>query len=299
MNITIKQIRAFLAVVKVNSFVEASELLHLSQPALSTAIKNLEETVGGKLLARSTRTLALTPEGELFLPVAKRLSTDFDTAFIELHELFSLKRGNLSLAAMPSFASTHLPQHLLSFNKAHPAIKVKIHDVIAEDAVEMVQTGKVEFAISFDPDRLEDLNFETLFQDRFVAAFPKSHPLMKVKQVTWQHLVEYPFITLKRPSSIRLLMDNIVAEHNLLLNVMFESNQLATVVQMVATELGVSAVPSLYKQQMQVLNIEYRELSSPIISRRVGIITRRRHALSKTAQAFVELLRKYYSYWRL
>ena len=74
MNITIKQIRAFLAVVDVNSFVEASELLHISQPALSTTIKNVEETVGGRLLARSTRTISLTPEGELFLPVAKRLS---------------------------------------------------------------------------------------------------------------------------------------------------------------------------------------------------------------------------------
>jgi len=89
---------------------------------------------------------------------------------------------------MPSFSSTHLPQNILSFNKQHSAIKVKIHDVIAEDAVEMVQTGKAEFAISFDPGASDDLNFETLFSDRFVAAFPISHQLMKVKQVTWQHL---------------------------------------------------------------------------------------------------------------
>lgn len=294
MNITIKQIRAFIAVVEVKSFAEASELLHISQPALSITIKNLEENVGGKLLARSTRTLSLTPEGELFLPVAKRLSVDFDNAFIELHELFSLQRGNLSLAAMPSFASTHLPQHLLTFNKQHPAIKVKIHDIIAEDAVEMVQTGKVEFAISFDPDTSDDLNFETLFSDRFVAAFPKNHNLIKVKQIGWQHLVEYPFVTLKRPSSIRLLMDNILEKQNIFLNVAFETNQLATVVQMVATELGVSVIPSLYKQQMQAFNLEFRELTSPAISRRVGIITRRRYPLSKTAQAFIEVLRHYY-----
>lgn len=294
MNITVKQIRAFLAVVEVNSFAEASELLHISQPALSITIKNLEENVGGKLLARSTRALALTPEGETFLPVAKRLLADFDNAFIELNDLFSLKRGNLSLAAMPSFASTHLPQHLLTFNKEYPNIKVKINDVIAEDAVEMVQIGKVEFAISFDPDAANDLHFETLFSDRFVAVFPKNHKLMKVKQVTWKHLIDSPFITLKRPSSIRLLMDNLLAEQKLFLDVAFETNQLATVVQMVATGLGVSVIPSLYKQQMQALNLEFRELSSPIISRRVGIITRRRYPLSKTAQAFIEILQRYY-----
>ena len=294
MNITIKQIRAFLAVVEVNSFAEASELLHISQPALSIAIKNLEETVGGKLLARSTRTLALTPEGELFLPVAKRLLEDFDNAFIELHELFSLQRGNLSLAAMPSFASTHLPQHLATFNKEYPAIKIKIHDVIAENAVEMVRTGKVEFAISFDPGISNDLNFEALFSDKFIAAFPKNHELMQIKELKWQHLVKHPFITLQRPSSIRLLMDNMLAEQNIFLNVAFETNQLATVVQMVATELGISAIPSLYKQQMQSLDVEFRELAEPIISRRVGIITRRRYPLSKTANAFIEILRRYY-----
>ena len=294
MNITIKQIRAFLAVVEVNSFVEASELLHISQPALSTAFKNLEESVGGKLLARSTRTLSLTPEGEIFLPVAKRLLADFDNAFVELNELFSLQRGNLSLAAMPSFASTHLPQHLLAFNKQYPDIKVKIHDVIAEDAIEMVQTGKVEFAITFDPGASDDLKFEALYSDRFVAVFPKNHPLMKIEQVGWQHLIDYPFITLKRPSSIRLLMDNILAEQDISLNVSFETNQLATVVQMVATGLGVSVMPSLYKQQMQALNLEFRELSSPVISRRVGIITRRRYPLSKTAQGFAEVLQRYY-----
>ena len=294
MNITIKQIRAFLAVVEVNSFVEASDLLHISQPALSTTIKNLEDTVGGNLLARTTRTLALTPEGELFLPVAKRLLADFDNAFIELNELFSLQRGNLSLAVMPSFASTHLPQHILSFNKKHPAIKVKIHDVIAEDAVEMVQTGKVEFAISFDPDITNDLSFETLFTDKFIAAFPKNHDLMKVNKMKWEHLVKHPFITLQRPSSIRLLMDKMLAEQGIFLNVAFETNQLATVVQMVATELGVSAIPSLYKQQMQSLDVEFRELTAPTISRRVGIITRRRYPLSKTAQAFIDILRRYY-----
>jgi LysR family carnitine catabolism transcriptional activator len=77
-------------------------------------------------------------------------------------------------------------------------------------------------------------------------------------------------------------------------NVAFETNQLATVVQMIATELGVSAIPSLYKQQMQSLNVEFRELTAPTISRGVGIITRRRYPSSKTAQAFITILRNYY-----
>ena len=59
---------------------------------------------------------------------------------------------------MPSFSSTHLPQHLLAFTTKYQEIKVRVHDVIAEEAVAMVQTGKVEFAISFDPGEFDDLN---------------------------------------------------------------------------------------------------------------------------------------------
>ncbi len=294
-NISIKQIRAFVAVAQVKSFAEACEMVHLSQPALSITIKNLEQTVGGQLLARTTRTLSLTPEGMIFLPTAKRLLADFDSAFSELHELFSLKRGNLSLAAMPSFASTHLPQHIMSFRQQHKQINIKIHDIIAEDAVSMVRAGKVEFALSFDPDDSDDLCFEPLFSDQFVATFPSAHPLLKKKSLSWKSLAEHPFIALQRPSSIRHLMDKTLAEQEIFLDVVFETNQLATVVQMVASGLGVSAVPSLYKEQMRALKLEYRELVSPAISRRVGIITRRRYPLSQAAKAFIAIVRKYYS----
>jgi len=294
MNITLKQIRAFLAVAQVKSFAEAAELIHISQPALSTTIKNLEETVGGKLFSRTTRTLVLTPEGEQFLPVAKRLLADFDNAIIDLHECFSLKRGTLSFAAMPSFASTHLSKQLASFNNQYSGIKVKVHDVIAEDAVEMVRGGKAEFAISFDPGGSEDLNFETLFTDEFIAAFPDTHPLNQIKNPQWQDLSQYAFITLQRPSSIRLLLDETLANYDISLNVAFEANQLATVVQMVANNIGISLIPSLYKQQFTALNLNYCEMDEPRISRRVGIISKKRHSFSNTAKAFLTVVKQYY-----
>lgn len=294
MNITLKQIRAFLSVAQVSSFAEACELLHISQPALSITIKNLEDIIGGQLIARSTRAVSLTPEGQLFLPVAKRLLNDFDNAFVDLHESFSLKRGNLSFAVMPSFASTLLPKQLVDFNSQYPAVKVKVHDVIAEDAVAMVRSGKVEFAISFEPGRSDDLNFDTLFTDKFIAVFPKNHALNqlvnKAKILQWQQLSQYPFITLQRPSSIRLLLDETLAKQGIYLNIAFETNQLATVVQMVANSLGISVIPSLYKQQLSQLNLNYCEINEPAISRRVGIISKRRHSFSQATTEFLKII---------
>ena len=295
MNITLKQIRAFLAIAQVKSFAEACELLHISQPALSVTIKNLEATIGGQLFSRSTRALALTPEGQQFLPIAKRLLTDFDTALVELHESFALKRGNLSFAAMPSFASTLLPKQLVDFNSQYPAVKVKVHDVIAEDAVAMVRSGKVEFAISFDPGNSDDLNFETLFTDKFIAVFPQSHPLANTKNIQWQQLSQYPFITLQRPSSIRLLLDDTLAKEGIFLDITFEANQLATVVQMVANDLGISVIPSLYQQQLSALKLNFCQINEPVISRRVGIISKRRHVFSHAATEFLRIIQRNFS----
>jgi len=294
MNVTIKQLKVFVAVAQTRSFAEACGQVHLSQPALSIAIKNLEEAVGGQLLARSTRTLALTPEGEAFLPVAQRLLADWDEALDHLHNIFALKRGKLAVGAMPSFASTELPKLIVPYRQQYPDINITVHDVIAEDLVEMVRSGRVEIGISFDPGSSEDLEFQPLFSDRFVAALPADHPQIAYRRVRWQSLVNEPFIALQRPSSIRELLEQSLAAQGMTLSVEFESNQLVTIGRMVATGLGVSAVPALCIGQMEELGAVCRPLIAPSVSRRVGLVTRRRYPLSQAAQAMVRIISQYY-----
>ncbi len=295
MNVTIKQLKAFVAVAQTHSFAEACGRVHLSQPALSIAIKNLEEAVGGRLLARSTRTLALSPEGEEFLPVAQRLLADWDTALDDLHNIFALRRGRLSVAAMPSFASTELPRLFLPFRERYPHINITVHDVIAEDVVEMVRTGRVELGISFDPGSSEDLDFQPLFSDKFVAALPPGHSLLHKQQLRWEQLSGLPFIALQRPSSIRQLQDKALETQGITLSVEFETNQLATIGRMVATGLGVSAVPALCVSQMAELGVACRTLIAPTVSRRVGIVRRRRYPLSQAAEAMVRIVSAFYT----
>lgn len=295
MNITLKQIKAFVTVATSSSFAEACEILHISQPALSISIKNLETTIGGKLFIRSTRSVALTPEGEEFFPVAKGLLVNWEDAFSDLNNLFSLNRGRLSIAAMPSFASSELPSLIKKFKDNHAKINIKIHDVIAENAVSMVRNGDVELALTFDPDETNDLVFEPLFTDDFIIALSPNNPLIKNEAVTWQEAAEYPMITLQRPSSIRQLIETSLNDVDIPLKIEFEANQLATIGQMVAVNLGVSAMPSLCKNQLQAQGVVCRPLTSPSIKRRMGIVTRRRSPLSMAAQGFIQLIKEEYS----
>ncbi|GGK82370.1 LysR family transcriptional regulator [Amphritea balenae] len=289
-NITLKQLRAFVAVARTQSFTEACVQVHLSQPALSIAIKNLEEEVGGALFSRTTRAMALTPEGEEFYPVAQKMLHEWDAALDDLQQRFALNRGRVVLATMPSFASSLLPKIIGDYRNLYPNVSVTINDVIAEDVVDMVRNGVVEVGITFDPGRSEDLAFTPLFDDRFVAVIHPQHQLATRESIPWQALLKDDFIALQRPSSIRLLIENKLRQLGMQVAPEFETHQLATIGRMVATGLGVSAVPSLCIQQMRELGAECRELVTPIMSRPVGIVTRKRYPLSTAAKSLVDII---------
>ncbi|WP_346798385.1 LysR family transcriptional regulator [Halomonas sp. Bachu 37] len=270
---TLKQLRAFLAVAQTLSFTQACDRLHLSQPALSLAIKGLEETLGGRLLIRSTRSVRLTPEGESLLPLAKHLLAQWDNTEELLRQRFTLQLGRLSVAAMPAFACNLLPAALVEFRQRYPRINITVHDVINEEVTEMVRSRQVEMGIAFRPEGTGSLSFTALFEDRFVAVVARDSPLAALDYLTWPMLLQQPIITLQRPSMVRRLLEQELGKRDIDLQVAFESHQLATVGRMVASNLGVSAVPSMCIRQMQESGACCLPLLEPSITCTVGILT--------------------------
>ncbi len=287
---SVKQIRAFITVARCRSFAEAADQLHLSQPALSIAIKSLEEIVGGQLLARTTRSFALTPEGDYFLPIAQRLMNQWDDALENLEDRFTLKSGRITLATMPSFAANLLPKALHSFKTQHPHVSITLHDVIAEETVNMVRTDRVEIGVSFNPGKQADLDFIELFEDRFVAVLPTGHPLLTLKAVPIATLLSNDVITLQSPSQVRQMIVDTLKTKHLVLEPALEAHQLATIGRMVASGLGVSIVPALSAKQMIELGAQCMPISDITITETVGIITRKRHPLSAAAIAMRDVL---------
>ncbi|WP_434630086.1 LysR family transcriptional regulator [Pseudomonas sp. Z1-29] len=288
---TLKQIRAFLAVAQSLSFAVAGERLHLSQSALSLTIKALEEGLGGRLFSRNTRNVALTPEGESLLPLARRLVADWENAEDEMRQRFTLQRGRVTLAAMPSFAGNLLPPILKTFRARFPNVNVTVNDVINEQVLEMVRDRHVELGVAFEPMQSSSLAFTPLYLDRFVAVVPLDSPLAKLGEIRWQMLLEQPFITLQRPSTVRVMLEEHLQARGMKLPVEFESHQLATVGRMVASGLGVSAVPALCVGQMHELGARCIILSDPVIERAIGVLTKPGHELSAAAQAMFDTLR--------
>ncbi|WP_200842922.1 MULTISPECIES: LysR family transcriptional regulator [unclassified Raoultella] len=297
MRMSVKQLRAFLAVAHTLNFAHASERLNLSQPALSLTIKGLEEVLGGPLLQRSTRKVTLTQEGEIFLPMARQLLADWDNAEEAMRQSFTLQRGKISIAAMPSFAANVLPEVLKAFRDRYAAINVTVHDVINEQVIEMVREGRVEMGIAFEPAPTNNLLFTPLAVDRFVAIVPKESPLASKSHLSWRELLTLDFITLQRPSAVRLMLEEELARSGLKLDVALESHQLVTVGRMVASGLGGSAVPALCRSQMAALGAVCLPLDNPPIEKCIGVIHAGHMQLSKAAQALLDTLKGFLPAW--
>ncbi len=290
MKVSINQVITFCTVARTGSFADAAVQLHLSQPSLSIAIKNLEQALGGKLLARTTRSVSLTPQGKAFYPVAKRLLRDWDQSLQDVRNHFEFLRGKLELAAMPTYTINLLPDILSEFHRRHPGINVTVHDVIAESVVDMVREGRCELGVTFEPAGAQDLNFHPLFKDRFIAIFPAGHRLLEKKGLRWKDILDFPHISLQRPAGTRVLIDQALAEKNLVLTPMFESHQLVSIGRMVREGLGLSVVPSTSRAQMEEMGLVCRAIASPIITHQLGLITRRQQELSAIAQAMKTLI---------
>ncbi|MBS9405418.1 LysR family transcriptional regulator [Halomonas sp. TRM85114] len=290
MNPSIRQLGAFVAVSQSCSLAEASERIHLSQPAISIALRKLEESVGGALFSRSTRQLTLTPEGEAFLPVAIRLLNDWSEAFEDLDELFSKKRGKVAVAALPTLAAGLLPGVIATFHARHPRINFALHDVLAEQVSLMVREGRADLGLSVPPLGAEDLAFEPVLEDRYVVVCPLGHPLLERPRIAWRQLADFPFIGINRLSSSRQDIDRIMAEVGQPLDMICDASQIATVGRMVAAGVGISVLPKFSFRQIATHGIDHRPLVSPNVGRPLGIVQSRRRALSTAAVALREMI---------
>ncbi|QFT54126.1 LysR family transcriptional regulator [Microbulbifer sp. THAF38] len=292
MSATIKQLRAFVAVARSHSLAQASAQLHTSQPALSVAIRNLEDATGGPLFSRDGRQLVLTPEGREFLTRAEQLLNNWDQSLDAIQQRFRLNRGQLLLAVIPAFALNRLPELLSSFHRDNPQINIVLEDIVMEGVVQSVQEGRVELGISFRPEDLGGLEFTPLERDRFIAVTPPQHPLSSKEALHWRDLADYPFISMNRGSAVRRWTEQAFADCGKVARYLCEANQLSTIGQLIRANMGVSAVPSLCEGQMREYGLHCHPLSAPVVYQEVGILMKSRGTLSAAASAFLRSIQQ-------
>lgn len=293
MNVTLKQLRAFMAVARTGSFTVAAERLFVTQPALSGLIKELENTLGLVLIDRSTRKIELSEKGRDFFPLLEKILHDLDTVLEDVANLKALKQGRVRIAAPQLMACTLLPEVIAAYRALHSDIQIHLTDCVVDSVISKVFSGEVDFGIGPERAPNSDIAVTPLFELPFMAVFPCGHALEKLPKIGWADLIKFPFISLKGQFTEHLSGELHAALRNLTLAPSNEVAFMSTALSMVNAGLGVTTCMPYAASQVQLYQLEMRPLFEPIVMRRFSIYARQGRSLSPAARSFMDFLIHY------
>ncbi|HUN90662.1 MAG TPA: LysR family transcriptional regulator [Burkholderiaceae bacterium] len=293
MNVTLRQIEAFVAVAQHGQFSVGAQRLHVSPSALSMLIRQLEEQIGARLFDRHTRFVRLTDIGAEFLPAASKVIADLEVAITHSRDRSSLRRGRVAVATSTVMASTLVPWVIRRFALANPGIEVVLKDVAEQEIRRLVRVGDVDLGVgtAMSDDGDADFAVEPLLEDRLVALVPPDHALAQKRSVTWRDLAGQPFVALGSGSPLRSIVDRAFASIGAGVTPAYEVSFSSTVISLVANGMGVSALPLNARQLTSKVRVAVRPLVRPVMPRRVCVFRRRDIGLSPAAEAFQSELR--------
>lgn len=269
MKITFRQVEIFLALASTLRFSEAARISHLSQPALSAAIKRLEETLGARLFERTTRHVVLTAVGTEFRRLAEQLAGNVEQAQDRIREYAAGKRGRLVVAAGPSVAAGFLPAVMGEFSRRWPQAELQLHDELSDICLEMVRTGKADLALTPKNAEGPEFSSQELFRDYLVAIFPQDHPLAGRRSLKWSDLRAYPQVAVNSQSQLRQVLNDQLQQPGQLFVPAYEVSQVLTMLGLIAEGLGVGVLSEGLLARAKLDGLSVRRISSASADRRI------------------------------
>jgi LysR family carnitine catabolism transcriptional activator len=291
LNFSSALLNAFITLAHCRQFTLAAQRCHLSQSAFSQAIVRLEAQVGARLFDRNTRSVSLTPEGELFLPVAQRIIEEFEAAAADLRDHADRRKGKVAIAALPSFSAEWLPRIIADFQQRYPGIRLQLFDVVLERTLSLVREGVVDFAINADFGDDDEFDVRPLFSDGYFLVCPPGHPLARRRSIRLRDLAGEPYIHSTRTGSMwRQLFPHLqaIALHD----TGFEVSYLSTLAGMVASGLGVSVVTGVSLFNFTRMGLAAVPISDPGLHYLIRIVKRRGRSLSVAARSLQDMLER-------
>jgi LysR family transcriptional regulator, carnitine catabolism transcriptional activator len=293
-NLPLRQVSTFVCLAETQSFRRAAERLRLSQPAVSAHIRELERQVGVALVHRTTRHVSLTEEGKAFAVRARRALDELEMASQDLRELAAVQRGRVTVACIVPLMAKIVPNVVARIQQMHPGLEIEIRDVLSGQLGQLIAQGEADFAIGPRP-LGSNLTFTRLERDYFVAALPPNHPLAGREAVDLRELLDYPIITTTRTTNSRAVLERAVHQLGRTLQPRFELVHHFSVGRMLEAGLGANILPRTAVPSLASTRIVTVDIKSPRLYRDLGLIARREYQFSPAAQAFVTVLKTYFT----
>lgn len=288
-NVTLRQIRGFLAVAEQGSFTKAAAHLNITQSALTTAVKNLETELGLVLFDRTTRQVEPTVHGRQFATVARRFTEDFEAAIDDLRAHAERRQGQVVLGATATMMTTVLVPALGVLKERHPGIRVRLVEVLTGEAFERVRRGDMDMAFTTVGPPDGEMDATPVLRDAFHLVCGKSHPLARKKDpLPWSVFRSEATVSLLAESGIR----NILAGHPdgqvAVGQLVYEASSIYGLTRMVRDGLGIAAVPHMIARAMAADGVRHVPLT-PAVHRTVSLISRPGRSPTPAASAVVSV----------
>ena len=292
LKLTLRQLEILDAVARCGSFSAASEDLHLSQPAVSMQIKQLEGIVGLPLFEYMGKQIHLTEAGRDTLQTGRFISHELANLEQNLAEKQGLKGGTLTVSAA-STASVFAARMMALFRDLHPDVRISLNVVNRETLLRHLTENSIDLALMGKPPEGYDLAAQPFLDNPLVVIAATSHPLAKVKRIPLAQLVEQPLIGREVGSGTRGALENFLAEHGYVYKAAMEMNKNEAIKQAVEAGLGLGVV-SLHTVQAELASGQLcmLDVQGFPIKRQWYLVQRAGKRLSPAAHAFTQLVLK-------
>ncbi len=201
MSADLRLLRYFVAVAEELHFGQAADRLHISQPSLSRAIRDLEQSMDAQLFTRTKRRVRLTDAGRHLLDEAPRVLGEFERLLSETRLVGQGELGRLSIAFLPSATAVLMPRLIRAYRAAHPEVQLEVEEMLDEPQVEALRSRRIHVGILRSRVDDKDLSFEPLLSDTLCVALPSGHPLAGRAKLSYSDLAEEDFVLWSRNES--------------------------------------------------------------------------------------------------
>jgi LysR family transcriptional regulator, hydrogen peroxide-inducible genes activator len=288
--VELHQLRYFCAVVRAGSFTRAAEQLGIAQPSLSQQIRALELQTGAPLFERLGRSIRLTSCGEALNQRAVNILQQVAEAQSSLDELQGGFRGRLNVGVVPTILPYLIAPRIKQFLERFPEVELQLTEDTTPRLIEQLQSGDLDLAVSGLPVRNPDIICSELGREPLFLAVAASHPMARKRAADLRDLQGHRLLLLKEGHCLRDDVLMTCSRSRAKLHSAFESDQLASIFQLVRAGFGVTVVPAMTSTHAVDCTLVPLRGNN---FRRIGYLRAKRHFVSRPMKEFIAWLRSH------
>lgn len=291
------KLKVFCTVAETKSFSKTSEIIHLTQPAVSLQIQALEEVYETKLFDRSSSTVTLTPAGELLYTYAKEIRSLYAAVEKEIGEITRIVKGSISVGASSTIGNYLLPGVITDFKKTH--LKIKVHMLVGntKKVVELLNSGNIDLGLVEGEVSRQKMNVERLTPDELLLIVPSHHPWAKKKEISISELAKEPFILREAGSGTRQMIEKFLAKHGIApqdLKISMVLGSTEAIKGAVENGLGVSIISRwTARKESKYGTLHILRIKEDKVMREFSLITNKHAVSSHAVDEFLTYLKAY------